>query len=68
MILGLMTIFMGLGVILYGGYAVKLGVLFIKKTIKGTIKGKKKVEEETTDEVVEVVEDVKVEEEVKEAE
>lgn len=64
MILGLMTIFMGLGVILYGGYAVKLGVLFIKKTIKG----KKKVEEETTDEVVEVVEDVKVEEEVKEAE
>lgn len=64
MILGLMMIFMGLGVILYGGYAVKLGVLFIKETIKG----KKKVEEETTDEVVEVVEDVKVEEEVKEAE
>lgn len=64
MILGLMMIFMGLGVILYGGYAVKLGVLFIKETIKG----KKKVEEETTDEVVEVVEDVEVEEEVKEAE
>lgn len=64
MILGLMMIFMGLGVILYGGYAVKLGVLFIKETIKGN----KKVEEETTDEVVEVVEDVEVEEEVKEAE
>lgn len=63
MILGLMMIFMGLGVILYGGYAVKLGVLFIKETIKG----KKKVEEETTDEVVEVVEDVEVEEEAKEA-
>lgn len=61
MILGLMMIFMGLGVILYGGYAVKLGVLFIKETIKGN----KKVEEETTDEVVE---DVEVEEEVKEAE
>lgn len=63
MILGLMMIFMGLGVILYGGYAVKLGVEFIHETIKG----KKKVEE-TTDEVVEVVEDVEVEEEVKEAE
>ncbi len=64
MILGLMMIFMGLGVILYGGYAVKLGVLFIKETIKG-----KKKDEETTDEVVEeVVEDVEVEEEVKEAE
>lgn len=65
MILGLMMIFMGLGVILYGGYAVKLGIDFIKETFKG----KKKVEEETTDEVVEeVVEDVEVEEEVKEAE
>ena len=63
MILGLMMIFMGLGVILYGGYAVKLGIDFIKETFKG----KKKVEE-TTDEVVDVVEDVKVEEEVKEAE
>lgn len=64
MILGLMMIFMGLGVILYGGYAVKLGIDFIKETIKGN----KKVEE-TTDEVVEeVVEDMEVEEEVKEAE
>lgn len=64
MILGLMMIFMGLGVILYGGYAVKLGIDFIKETIKGN----KKVKEETTDEVVDVVEDVEVEEEVKEAE
>ena len=64
MILGLMMIFMGLGVILYGVYAIKLGTDFIKETIKGN----KKVEE-TTDEVVEeVVEDVEVEEEVKEAE
>jgi putative N-acetylmannosamine-6-phosphate epimerase len=63
MILGLMMIFMGLGVILYGGYAVKLGIDFIKETIKG-----KKKDEETTDEVVDVVEDVEVEEEVKEAE
>ena len=43
MILGLMMIFMGLGVILYGGYAVKLGVLFIKETIKGKRKLKKKL-------------------------
>ena len=56
MILGLMMIFMGLGVILYGGYAVKLGIDFIKETIKD----RKRVKEETTEEV-EVVEDVEVE-------